>query len=356
MLEQRKKELQRKRHRQTKLLVIFCLSFLCMIAVLVNYLVTKASDGSLAYAHGSQPAAAAGAHAEAAESEPPKEATAPPATTDRPDEKAPAQPVPESKPEPAPAAKPNVQPKDQKASDQPASEPTPAPADKPDAKPADEQPPVTQEETKPVAQPVASLPFGKLISNIPVSGSKTVYLTFDDGPGLYTKEITAILEKNNVRGSFFWVGRNLTDESGEWGRQMVNNGHVIGSHTMQHERLGKKTKEAQKAEMMGSTDFIAQKIGHPVTYFRPPYGSVNAATKEASQETKKYIMYWQVDSLDWKLEKHPEQILTNIKAHVKPGSIILMHERAQSAKVLPQVIEWLKANGYTIAPLPPIQP
>ncbi|MCC3377733.1 polysaccharide deacetylase family protein, partial [Cohnella sp. REN36] len=102
-----------------------------------------------------------------------------------------------------------------------------------------------------------------------------------------------------MRGSFFWVGKNMTDESGGWGRQLVENGHIIGSHTMYHERLGNKNKEAQKQEMSGSTDFIAKKIGHPITYFRPPYGSVNAATKEASQETKKYIMYWQVDSLDW---------------------------------------------------------
>ncbi|MFT9846436.1 polysaccharide deacetylase family protein [Aneurinibacillus sp. REN35] len=324
MLQQRKKELQKKRHQQTKLLVIFCLSFLCIITIIVNYLVTSASDGSLAYARGSHPASTASVNAaEAAEKKQPQE-------TD----------VPATKEEPT-----NKEKNDAGTVDQPA------------AKPADEKTPSEKTGTKPpVSQPAAALPFGKLISNIPVNNSKTVYLTFDDGPGPYTKEIASILEKNNVRGSFFWVGKNMTDESGGWGRQLVENGHIIGSHTMYHERLGNKNKEAQKQEMSGSTDFIAKKIGHPITYFRPPYGSVNAATKEASQETKKYIMYWQVDSLDWKLAKHPEQILTNIKTNVKPGAIILMHERAQSAKVLPEVIQWLKTNGYTIAPLPATTP
>lgn len=201
---------------------------------------------------------------------------------------------------------------------------------------------------------IPGLSLGKLISSIPSKNQKIVYLTFDDGPGPYTKEMVSILNKYNIKGSFFWIGENITNELGNFGTQMIEQGHVIGSHTMHHTTLGKKDKASQKQEIQNTATYIEGKIKHPVRYFRPPYGAVNQGTREVSRELGQYLMYWQVDSLDWKLPNHPEKILENIKKEVKPGSIILMHERSQSVKILPQVIEYLQQNGYVIEPLPPV--
>ncbi|GED17585.1 polysaccharide deacetylase family protein [Aneurinibacillus migulanus] len=201
---------------------------------------------------------------------------------------------------------------------------------------------------------IPGLSLGKLIGSIPSKNQKIVYLTFDDGPGPYTKEMVSILNKYNIKGSFFWIGENITNELGNFGTQMIEQGHVIGSHTMHHTTLGKKDKASQKQEIQNTATYIEGKIKHPVRYFRPPYGAVNQGTREVSRELGQYLMYWQVDSLDWKLPNHPEKILENIKKEVKPGSIILMHERSQSVKILPQVIEYLQQNGYVIEPLPPV--
>ncbi|MCP1356292.1 polysaccharide deacetylase family protein [Aneurinibacillus migulanus] len=130
---------------------------------------------------------------------------------------------------------------------------------------------------------------------------------------------------------------------------------VIAPVTLKHHTtLGKKDKASQKQEIQNTATYIEGKIKHPVRYFRPPYGAVNQGTREVSHELGQYLMYWQVDSLDWKLPNHPEKILENIKKEVKPGSIILMHERSQSVKILPQVIEYLQQNGYVIEPLPSV--
>ncbi|CEH30901.1 polysaccharide deacetylase family protein [Aneurinibacillus migulanus] len=201
---------------------------------------------------------------------------------------------------------------------------------------------------------IPGLSLGKLIGSIPSKNQKIVYLTFDDGPGPYTKEMVSILNKYNIKGSFFWIGENITNELGNFGTQMIEQGHVIGSHTMHHTTLGKKDKASQKQEIQNTATYIEGKIKHPVRYFRPPYGAVNQGTREVSHELGQYLMYWQVDSLDWKLPNHPEKILENIKKEVKPGSIILMHERSQSVKILPQVIEYLQQNGYVIEPLPSV--
>jgi peptidoglycan/xylan/chitin deacetylase (PgdA/CDA1 family) len=197
------------------------------------------------------------------------------------------------------------------------------------------------------------LPLGKLIDNIPTKDNKTVCLTFDDGPGEYTKEIATILRNNGINGSFFWIGDRVTNELGQLGHQMIEQGNVIGSHTMHHDALGKENGAKQKSDLTQAASLIGNKVGHPVVYIRPPYGSVNKETKKIAKELGQYIIFWQVDSLDWSLARNPEKILTNIEnGKVKPGSIILMHERKQTVEILPKVIEYLRSKGYTFAALP----
>lgn len=197
---------------------------------------------------------------------------------------------------------------------------------------------------------------GQMVAKIPRS-KPTVYVTFDDGPGKYTKDIVSILEQHEIKGGFFWIGQNLkTEQEAAFARQMIKNGHVIGTHTMHHTRLAKKPKAEQVQIIRASTDYISQKIGAPIYYFRPPYGAVDQNTMLASKETNQILTYWNVDSLDWKYGNKPDLIMDNIAREVKPGSIILMHEKEQTVHLLPKVIELLKNRGYDIAPLPLPEP
>jgi peptidoglycan-N-acetylglucosamine deacetylase len=215
-----------------------------------------------------------------------------------------------------------------------------------------------QNEDQP-AKFTADVPVGKLIADIPYpQNPKTVYLTFDDGPGDYTKEIVDILDKNHIKGSFFWVGDNVAswiakDPSRvDFAHYMIQDGDVIGTHTMKHTALAHKSLAEQIHLIEESTNFVSEKIGHPINYFRPPYGSVDKNTRKASETTKEIIAYWEADSLDWKYPNNPEKVLSNIMREVKPGAIILMHEKDHSAGMLQRVIDDLKASGYQFAPLP----
>ncbi|WP_052947997.1 polysaccharide deacetylase family protein [Aneurinibacillus tyrosinisolvens] len=195
------------------------------------------------------------------------------------------------------------------------------------------------------------LPAGKMISKIPLV-QKTVYLTFDDGPGKYTQQMVDILNKNQIQGAFFWIGKNLKDKDIPIAKQMLSSGHVIGTHTMYHEKLRQKPKQVQVKMIQDSTRYTSQKIGAPIYYFRPPYGAVDANTLAASKETNQILAYWNVDSLDWKYPHNPGLVLKNIETEVKPGSIILLHEKEQTVQLLPQIINLLKKKGYAFAPLP----
>jgi peptidoglycan-N-acetylglucosamine deacetylase len=195
------------------------------------------------------------------------------------------------------------------------------------------------------------LPLGKMVAKVS-SSTKTVYLTFDDGPNQHTMQIVSILDKYGIKGTFFWIGENVKDEYVPIARQMLDEGHVIGTHTMHHTAMKHKPLKEQESIIRETTDFISKKIGAPIVYFRPPYGSVDKNTSIAAMENKQTLIYWETDSEDWKYPRNPGKILANIARETKPGGIILMHEKPQTVALLPQIIENLKKEGYNLAPLP----
>ncbi|WCN36190.1 polysaccharide deacetylase family protein [Aneurinibacillus uraniidurans] len=212
------------------------------------------------------------------------------------------------------------------------------------------QPTVTH---PPMVKQAAGMELGKKITELPIPGEKVVYLTFDDGPGPYTKQMVNILNENKIQATFFWIGQNFKPEWAPYAKQMLTQGHQIGAHSMRHEAMGKKSKEYQKQDLLMTAAHMEKLIGQKIIYYRPPYGSINASSLPVTKEVGEYMILWQADSRDWALAHNPQQILTNIKKEIKPGAIILMHERAQSLQVLPQVLAYLKQNGYTIRTLPP---
>ncbi|MCP1354909.1 polysaccharide deacetylase family protein [Aneurinibacillus migulanus] len=211
----------------------------------------------------------------------------------------------------------------------------------------------TQITTPAPARPSVTMPPGKAVTNLDYkNGEKVIYLTFDDGPGPYTEKIVSVLEERGIRGSFFWIGQRMTEAYGHIGREMTDAGHVIGTHTMHHASLSGKSKSYQEREIKDAIRAVEKHIQVPSVYFRPPYGAMNDMTKRIAADEKQYVIYWDVDSRDWNLAKHPEKIIDNVLQNVRPGSIILLHERQQTLKVLPQIIDRLGKQGYSFAALP----
>jgi len=69
------------------------------------------------------------------------------------------------------------------------------------------------------------------------SRQKAIALTFDDGPWPKTTvQILDILKQNNIKGTFFWVGRYLQVYP-ELGKKVAQAGHAIGNHTWNHQYI-----------------------------------------------------------------------------------------------------------------------
>lgn len=173
---------------------------------------------------------------------------------------------------------------------------------------------------------------------------KSVVLTFDDGPSKVLPQLLDVLKSENVPAVFFWQTRQLYTKR-PW-RRVLDDGHLIGTHTTKHRNLVQLSYEEQYLEIKNSKEKIEKITGIDVQYFRPPFGQYNEDTIKAAKEFNVTPIMWRVASLDWELKEDPEQIITNVVENLEDGAIILLHELQQTLDVLPELIRAIRAKGY----------
>ena len=185
-----------------------------------------------------------------------------------------------------------------------------------------------------------------------VCQAKPVFLTFDDGPiPEVTPQVLAILDKYQVKATFFMVGENI-DKHPEVFDQVVQAGHSIGNHTYNHLK-GWCTPFRQY--MANVARFEEAYLTAQRSLFRPPYGKAWPWQRNALHKKGYRLIYWDILTRDYDKRVTPEQMLANIQRNTRPGSIINFHDSIKSNErmltVLPQAIEWLQAQGYTLKAL-----
>jgi peptidoglycan/xylan/chitin deacetylase (PgdA/CDA1 family) len=180
--------------------------------------------------------------------------------------------------------------------------------------------------------------------------SKSLILTFDDGPSSVLVPILDILKKHEVKAMFFWQSR-LLHKHRPW-KRVIDEGHIIGGHSLRHRDLTRLTREEQFHDIWTNKKQIENLTGQKMKYFRPPYGQFNEDTLEVLKELKLIPFLWEVAGLDWEHKKSAVHIVYNIINHSKDGSIILLHELKQTVEILDELLLELKAEGYSFD-LPP---
>ena len=183
---------------------------------------------------------------------------------------------------------------------------------------------------------------------------RVAYLTFDDGaiPEV-TPAILDVLKRYNVKATFFVVGENIQKYAHIYAR-VVEEGHRVGNHTYHHVKGSKCSLEEYMREVEACEEAISGQQS-AVRLFRPPYGKMKPSQKRAILERGYKIVLWDVLTHDYNPHYSPEKMLRIVLRYTRDGSIINFHDSVKSGErtieVLPKVIEWLQANGYTIATL-----
>ena len=173
---------------------------------------------------------------------------------------------------------------------------------------------------------------------------KKIALTYDDGPDpVYTEELLAVLEAENVRATFFLLGQEIAGQE-ETVKKMYAAGHILGNHTYSHvDLLGLSEWEALE-QLRKTNEVIAACTGEYPQYFRPPFGR---CSESINKQISMLMIMWTLDTRDWECQD-TGVIVENIVQNVKENDIILMHDGYETTvEATRQVIPILKERGYT---------
>ena len=184
-----------------------------------------------------------------------------------------------------------------------------------------------------------------------------VIITFDDGPGPLTEEVSASMKDGGVQSLFFVLGRNLTGAAGkERIKAEAADGHFTGVHGYNHATENDKPFTAYPTEKIISqlgqvSGMISGATGRKPGFFRPPYGIITPeALKAAASELNLVPVGWTIDTLDWST-KDPEELYQNTISMIKQRGkgIVLMHDiHPQSRTASKRLVAWLAENGFKV--------
>lgn len=190
---------------------------------------------------------------------------------------------------------------------------------------------------------------------------KVVYLTFDDGPSICTKDILNICKKENVKATFFVLGQQV-ERHLDLVKRIVRGGHAIGNHSFNHnypELYNNFRGFWHQIKRTGES--IKKIIGYEPILVRAPGGTFLNFDRQyfdLMHQAGYFVCDWHVDSGDAKRRSVlAREIIQNVKnATLLPSIVVLMHDgvgHGETVKALPKIIRYYKTNGYSFARLSP---
>ena len=182
--------------------------------------------------------------------------------------------------------------------------------------------------------------------------SKTIYLTFDEGYEYgYTKSILDTLKDKGVPAVFFVTEPYAKDEP-ELVQRMIDEGHVVGNHSVTHPASGipSLTVEKQQEEVIGNHEYIKENFGYEMTLFRYPAGKFSEKSLAVVNNCGYKSVFWSFAYMDYDVNNQPDQgeSLKKMTDKLHPGAVYLLHaESKTNAEVLGRFIDAAIAEGYS---------
>ena len=178
---------------------------------------------------------------------------------------------------------------------------------------------------------------------------KNIYLTFDEGyEAGYTSGILETLKQNDVKATFFITAHYLNTQP-ELVQQMLEEGHIVGNHTVNHKSMPTLSKEKMTTEIMDLHKAIYEKFQYEMKYLRPPMGEFSENSLSIIKGLGYKTTMWSFAYDDWDEEKQgrEEYGKNKILENIHNGAIILLHANSKdNCNILDSVIKEIKEMGY----------
>ena len=181
-----------------------------------------------------------------------------------------------------------------------------------------------------------------------------IYLTFDEGyEAGYTDKILNTLKINEVKATFFLTAHYVNTNK-ELVKHMIEDGHIIGNHTVNHKSMPTLNHVEIKEEIMHLHEVILEKFNYNMKYIRPPMGEFSERTLDITKELGYITTMWSFAYEDWNENKQPtkEYAIKKIIDNVHSGEIMLLHGNSKTnMEILDEIIKEIKHMGYIFSTL-----
>jgi len=188
------------------------------------------------------------------------------------------------------------------------------------------------------------------------TAEKVLYLTFDAGyENGCTAKILDTLKAHNVPAAFFLVG-NYMEKNADLTQRMVDEGHIVGNHTMHHPDMSKLSDKAAFSKELTDLEYLFRDItGKELPkFYRPPQGTYSEDNLKMAQELGYKTVFWSLAYVDWQNDKQPsaEYAFSKLLPRTHNGAVVLLHSTsATNAQILDELLTKWKDMGYRFASL-----
>ncbi len=181
------------------------------------------------------------------------------------------------------------------------------------------------------------------------SGEKVIYLTFDCGyENGCTEKILDVLKDKNVPAAFF-VTLPHVKSCPELIARMINEGHIVGNHSVNHPNFSTISRTQMVEEIEGLDNYLRVNFGYSSPFFRFPEGACNESALDVVQNIGFRSVFWSSAYADWDTEnqKGKQYAFDTVTSRLHPGCVLLLHAVSHdNAEALGEIIDYTRAQGY----------
>ena len=204
-------------------------------------------------------------------------------------------------------------------------------------------------------RPSSPIQFQQKYSNYAVDfikeNEKVIYLTFDEGyENGYTAQILDVLKEKKVSAVFF-ITMDYAKTSGDLVKRMIEEGHVVGAHSVTHPSKGMPSISVEKqiSEYQALHNYVIDNFKYEMYLFRPPVGIFSEQSLAVAQKCGYRSVLWSFAYADWDPEKQPTEAdgLDKTIGRLHNGAIYLLHAVSKTnTNILGQFIDEALNQGY----------
>lgn len=193
--------------------------------------------------------------------------------------------------------------------------------------------------------------FGQYNAWFLAEESPVVYLTIDEGyENGYTGKILDVLKEKQCPAVFF-VTMDYVKKNPDLIRRMIDEGHVVGNHTVNHPAKGMPSLsiDKQAEEIMALHRYVKEHFDYEMYLFRYPAGVYSPQSLALVQQLGYRSVFWSFAYRDWVTDDQPEPkaALQTVTKKLHPGAIYLLHAvSSTNTQIMGDFIDEARAQGY----------